>query len=394
MSGMAESVALAELVEFKKGVSYKGEFLDQPGPWLLGLGTVRPGGGWLPGKARTYGGPCKPNQMAAPGDLFIALTDITQDGSVLGSPVIVPRDATPAVLTHHVAALRPTAPDRLDLRYAYYALCLPAVREQFRSMATGTTVRAVSPGDAGRVRIPLLRIDAQRKASQILGSLDEKLAHIDRLCRALESLMMHAFKLMFFDPSQSELGESVRLDSLLQLDPPTRLRKGVPVHHVDMKGLSTSDCSITGWATREYSGGSRFQNGDTLFARITPCLENGKAALVTTLDDGEIASGSTEFIVMRPRAGVPVAWAYCLTRLEAFRAFAIANMSGTSGRQRVSSEALRGFCVRAPSRGALRQFGRISAPCLARIELARRESELLRSARFALLMRLLARSSA
>ena len=102
MTARFGDVPLGSLADISKGVSYKGEYLDQPGPSLLGLGVVEPGGGFRTGKARKYGGPAKPQHYVHPGDLFLALTDITQDGSVLGSPVVVPRDIGPALLSHHV----------------------------------------------------------------------------------------------------------------------------------------------------------------------------------------------------------------------------------------------------------------------------------------------------
>ena len=84
----------------------------------------------------------------------------------------------------------------------------------------------------------------------------------------------------------------------------------------------------------------KFRNGDTLFARITPCLENGKACFVQCLSDNTVGWGSTEFIVMRPKEVWPKEVAYLLSRNEQFRSFAIQGMTGTSGRQRVQASYL------------------------------------------------------
>lgn len=92
----------------------------------------------------------------------------------------------------------------------------------------------------------------------------------------------------------------------------------------------------------------RFRNGDTLFARITPCLENGKTAFVQCLPKDVCAWGSTEFIVMRPRAPVPDEYAYLLARDIKFREYAIRNMTGTSGRQRVQADSVAQFKVASP----------------------------------------------
>ena len=90
-----------------------------------------------------------------------------------------------------------------------------------------------------------------------------------------------------------------------------------------------------------FEGGSKFCNGDTIMARITPCLENGKTAFVDVLDDGEIAFGSTEFIVMRAKEGVSdPQFVYYLAASPAFRSVAIKSMVGTTGRQRVQQGVL------------------------------------------------------
>lgn len=103
-------------------------------------------------------------------------------------------------------------------------------------------------------------------------------------------------------------------------------------------------------------------NGDTLVARITPCLENGKTAFVDFLRDGQIAWGSTEYIVLRPKLPLPPVFAYCLARTGEFRDFAIQNMTGTSGRQRVAPPAMDDFQIAMPSESAAVCFGEIVQP--------------------------------
>mgnify|MGYP005822752075 CR=1 FL=1 len=105
--------------------------------------------------------------------------------------------------------------------------------------------------------------------------------------------------------------------------------------YTEMSDVSENKLSISSPIIREYNGGSRFQNHDTLFARITPCLENGKTGFVNYLNKGEIAFGSTEFIVMRPKKDISPFWIYCLAKDENFRSYAISSMIGSSGRQRV-----------------------------------------------------------
>ena len=110
--------------------------------------------------------------------------------------------------------------------------------------------------------------------------------------------------------------------------------------YVEMSNLSVNTMGISEYSNRYYIGGSKFQNCDTLLARITPCLENGKTAFVDILENGEIAAGSTEFIVLRARKKVSPYWVYCLARDENFRTYAIRSMVGSSGRQRVHDKYL------------------------------------------------------
>jgi len=115
-----------------------------------------------------------------------------------------------------------------------------------------------------------------------------------------------------------------------------------------MASLSTSGCWPEPPVLRPFGSGMRFRNGDTLLARITPCLENGKTAFVQCLPEGTVGWGSTEFIVMRPKTPVPAEFGYLLARNAAFRDHAIRSMTGTSGRQRAQCDSIAAFKLAAP----------------------------------------------
>lgn len=132
-----------------------------------------------------------------------------------------------------------------------------------------------------------------------------------------------------------------KLNGLLEFNPKAQLKKGSKSKKVDMDKLEPFTRKITGYIEADFTGGSKFTNGDTLLARITPCLENGKTAYVDVLGKEEIGFGSTEFIVLRAIEGIsdPL-FVYYLAVSPDFRETAIASMSGTSGRQRVDIKAL------------------------------------------------------
>src|SRR5690606_8036106 len=136
---------------------------------------------------------------------------------------------------------------------------------------------------------------------------------------------------------------------LIEFNPAEPLRKGTPAPYLDMASLPTSGSWPELPTQRDFGSGMRFRNGDTLLARITPCLENGKTAFVQCLPENTVGWGSTEYIVMRPKTPVPSEFGYLLARDAAFREQAIRSMTGTSGRQRVQADSLGAFKLAAPS---------------------------------------------
>nr|WP_243268442.1 restriction endonuclease subunit S [Anaerotruncus colihominis] len=129
-----------------------------------------------------------------------------------------------------------------------------------------------------------------------------------------------------------------------------RIQKGTIATKVTMDKLQPFTKRIPETEKAVFSGGSKFQNGDTIMARITPCLENGKTAFVDVLGEDEIAFGSTEFIVMRAKEGVSdPQFIYYLAISPSFRNIAIKSMVGSSGRQRVQQSVLDDLVLKVPS---------------------------------------------
>nr|HCI7966822.1 restriction endonuclease subunit S [Klebsiella pneumoniae] len=134
----------------------------------------------------------------------------------------------------------------------------------------------------------------------------------------------------------------MKLSDLVDFNPKRALKKGVYASFVEMASLPENGRDISNISNKIFTGsGSKFSNSDTLFARITPCLENGKTSLVSGLRDDEVAFGSTEFIVLSAKEPeYDSDYIYYLSRLPEFRSFAQSRMEGTSGRQRVAWQAL------------------------------------------------------
>lgn len=127
----------------------------------------------------------------------------------------------------------------------------------------------------------------------------------------------------------------------VDFNPSESIKKGSITRKVGMDKLGTFQRKINGSEYLEYSAGPKFRNKDTLVAKITPCLENGKTAYVDILDEKEVAYGSSEFIVLRENNRSDSKFIYYLARSPWFRERAISCMEGTSGRKRVNEGALK-----------------------------------------------------
>ena len=127
------------------------------------------------------------------------------------------------------------------------------------------------------------------------------------------------------------------------------MKSGFEHSFVEMKDLSDSQKFVLPSQLKETKGGARVQNFDTLFARITPCLQNGKICQVKGLNNS-LGFGSTEFLVFRGKEEISnTDLVYYLSRYDVVRKFAEQNMIGTSGRQRVSKDAFENIELLLPS---------------------------------------------
>ncbi|NEW92120.1 restriction endonuclease subunit S [Rhodopseudomonas sp. BR0M22] len=336
-----------------------------------------------------------------------------------GHTAIVPPSLIGANVSRDVAVV--ALNDAVNHRFVDYCLKSPAAVHWLTSRLQGSVTQKINLGTLRDLPIPMLALTEQHSIAEILGTLDDKIELNRRMNETLEAMARALFKSWFvdFDPVRakaegrisgtptelsglfpdtlieaelglSPLGWQIKpLPQAIEVNPSRSLRKGDVAPYLDMANMPTRGHCAGDVIDRPFGSGMRFVNGDTLVARITPCLENGKTAFVDFLEDDQVGWGSTEYIVMRPMPPLPEEFGYCLARSESFRDFAIQSMTGSSGRQRVPAESLSHYLIAVPDDAIAEQFGRLVRPIFAKITSAARQSRSLIALRDTLLPKLI-----
>jgi len=219
-------------------------------------------------------------------------------------------------------------PSKIDPEFAYYWFASPAMVQTIQSRNTGSTIPLINLSVLKSLPVPVPPVAEQREIAEYLSVLDSRITLLRETNATLEAIAQALFKSWFvdFDPvrakmegrppegmdeataalfpdsfEETELGVVPRgwrvsaLADAFEINPTRKLSKGAMASYLDMASLGTSGHCVEAPVQREMGSGSKFRNGDTLLARITPCLENGKSAFVDFLAEGQIAWGSTEF---------------------------------------------------------------------------------------------------
>ena len=269
--------------------------------------------------------------------------------------------------------------------FVYYWLKSPGGQNAVKLHTIGSTQQALTIDALKKFKIMLPKVDQQRRIVSVISSLEKKLS-INKKINA--NLQQQAFCL--FDQFLTKAsGESVLISDIADLNPKRALTKNQIAKCIDMAQLSTTGAFPDGWVDKPFKGGMGFANGDTLLARITPCLENGKTAFIDFLNEGEEAFGSTEYIVLSPKEGIPPEFLYCLARYPAFVDYAVKNMNGSSGRQRVSAETIGQYSLPRLSDEQYQTFGELASPMFRKMKNNWMENMRLAEVRDALLPKLM-----
>lgn len=238
-----------------------------------------------------------------------------------------------------------------DAKFVYYFL----QQLDWEKFSDKSAVPGVNRNNVHQEPVAFPLPDEQKAIASVLCSLDDKIDLLHRQNKTLEAMAETLFRQWFVEKAAADWRKGT-VDNLIEFNPSRKLAKGTVAPYLEMASLSNSTFNPDGWYDRAFASGTKFINGDTLLARITPCLENGKTAFVTFLDNGQVAWGSTEYIVMRPKGSLHPFFAYSLARYSDFRDYAEGCLAGSSGRQRVDVEHLKNYEIKIPSPSVIENF--------------------------------------
>lgn len=250
--------------------------------------------------------------------------------------------------------------DNVNIGYLAYAMEHMNLSKYF----TGATIPHIYFKDYQAEELPLPPMEEQIKIAAVLDKVSDLIAKRRRQLDKLDLLVKARFVERFGEPGTKKSGlQYVPLDNICLVNPKknqeSKLKDGLQVSFVPMSFV-TETGDIDASCVKDYNevktGFTYFAENDVLFAKITPCMENGKGAIAKNLKNG-IGFGSTEFHVLRPidKKSDPY-WLYILTSFKQFRDDAASNMTGSAGQRRVPASFLEKYLVSVPPFELQKQF--------------------------------------
>lgn len=296
-------------------------------------------------------------------DFAVSLMQVSRDSKI---PIARLKDYDQAIMSPAYPIFRVRDTSVILPEYLEMWFMRPEFDREAAFIAVGGVRGSMPWEEFAKMRLPVPSLEKQHQVVRAYQIVADRIAIKRRINDNLEAQTQALFDELFL---RDEMPDCT-LSEIANVNPTRTLSKGCIAKCYDMSCLPTRGCVPEGGEMKAYNGGVRFQNGDTLIARITPCLENGKAAYINILNDKEVAFGSTEYIVFSPIDTMPSSFYYFLIRSKKFRAFSLQYMNGSSGRQRVSGDELAAFPLTKPSQEALSRFDMVAAPVLERFKVA------------------------
>ncbi len=338
------------------------------------------------------------NVIVEKNDILLNIT-----GASVARCTMVPNKILPARVNQHVSIIRINK-SLADAKYVLNTVNSNSFKNGLLNLAyTGATREALTKDDISNFKIPLppLPLPIQKKIAAILSSYDELIENNNRRIAILEKMAEEIYREWFVRmrfPGHEKVNivkgvpegwELKPFSKLVLKNPSISCDKYENKPYVGMEDLSLSSMMFTHKEYRQGNSGSKFQNNDVLFPRITPSVENGKRGYVMNLKENQVGLGSTEFIVFRKKILVPE-YIYFLTCTSEFRKHAELSMVGASGRQRVQENCFDSLLIKTPpTKNLLKKFSNTTKPMLSEVQSLFISNSVLRQSRDLLLPRLI-----
>jgi type I restriction enzyme S subunit len=402
---------VGDYVTLRRGITYNGKLVGKPGPALLGLGAIEPGGGFRERDYRTYGGACPPELMLSPGDLFVSLKGATKAGDMIGSVAQVPPTVPSGRLTQDTVKLEFRDSDPELARYLYWLLRTPDYRSYCAGRATGSAVVALSRRDFLAYPVPQLT-SKRRKVVALLNAIEEKSRNNAAGTATIEAIARAFFQSWFadFEPVRANLDDAVRAvgtdyalfpkkfdhspGGLLPHgwsrghfgDVAQNAREGVQADDIDpatpyvaLEHMPRRSVALGDWSIGEPIASNKFQfeRGQILFGKLRPYFHKVAIAPV----DGVC---STDILVIAPKSSE---WfSFCLLCASSDEMIAHADGVSTGTKMpRCNWRDLAAFETAIPPPAIARAFDALLRPMMERIVAGVHQSRTLTTLRNALL---------
>lgn len=336
---------------------------------LLGISVTKE---FIPSIANTIGTDMSSYKIVYPNQ-FVYIADTSRRGDKIAIAYLKENEE-PALVSAIYTVFEVVDTNALDPEYLMMWFRRPEFDRYARFHSHGSAREVFDWEEMCEVQVPVPAIEKQREIVAEYNTLATRIETNKKFIATLEQTAQTLYRHTFVDNiDPNNLPEGWRMGTLgeiIDVNPKLSLKKDEECSFVEMDSLPIEGYGISEITKRDFSGGAKFQNGDVLFARITPCMENGKVGVVDGLNDGEVGAGSTEFIVLRGKTISLMGLLATIVRNEEFRTYAKAHQTGSDGRQRVEASCISAYEHPIPSEKQLAEiekiFSRIIKVCLSK----------------------------
>jgi len=410
MTDADSSFNLGELISTQKGYAFKSNWFTDSGKPVVKVSNFTEDS--IESSNLTY----IPEDIASNYSQFTLHTDdivIQTVGSwpknpksVVGKVIRVPPEVDGSLLNQNAVIIQPD--ERLDKYYLYYLFKNYSFKDYIIKCASGAANQAsITLEDIRIYSFILPNLEKQKEIGKILINFDNIIRLNWNCMKKLEDISKLIYRNWFIE--YKFLGNQKRntnniiigkipegwkvepFTNLVSINPNIEINKKAEKPYVSMAGLSKNSMKIEIESLRTGNKGTKFQNNDILFARITPSCEHGKTGFVQILKENQAGLGSTEFFIFRSQKLCPE-MVYFIARTNRFRTHAIKSMTGASGRQRVNKECFEEYYYAKPENKTITLFHQIVSPLFKEINLLNRKNKILQEMRDILIPKLIIQS--